>query len=243
MASDAEDEDDLAAATRRVRECPRNAQMRHDLALAHERSGDLRSAVAEARTAKQLVSTYGRAFRTLQRLEPLVDATDDDAAYIVPLTEAEAPARWSGENWVDRKRAGNEFFLEGDYDAAIREYSAAIDTTSGDAKLLSNRAAAYLKLGKNVRAANDARASLEADCDWWKGHWYLGQALLALLRQSKHRVCTANGERAQEAFRALDNCLKCSTLPPDKRPTVQDLRDRAQAAILGNADAADCRLM
>ena len=224
-----------------VKECPRNAQMRLDLAVALEDAGDLQRAHSEARKAISLVPTYGRAQKFLKRLQETMAnqgiEPSDDALEEEEESEAEKKDETSA---AEHKQKGNAFFVKQQYDDAIREYTLALQKGK-DAKLLSNRAAAYLKLGKNVHAATDARASAEEDPEWWKSWWYLGQALLAIL--AKKGPSTANGERAQEALRAFDKCLQAPTLPMEKKLDVQHLKDRSQEKIFEMTNNPDCRVM
>lgn len=94
---------------------------------------------------------------------------------------------------------------------------ASVDQT--DAKILSNRAAANLAMDKFVAAAFDGQRCMEADPDWWKGHWYRGQALMKMLRNKP--PSTAMSERCEQAKFCFESCLRCSTLPAAKRPEVE----------------------
>mmetsp|Transcript_20375 Transcript_20375/g.65624 ORF Transcript_20375/g.65624 Transcript_20375/m.65624 type:complete len:283 (+) Transcript_20375:404-1252(+) len=225
-----------------VRALPKNAQLRLELAVALEAEGDAKRAYAEAKYATQLVPTYGKAHRFLKSLDVVDDweqlvttRVDDD----VVEDEVEAV------DVAATKTFGNELMAKQDYDGAIVAYTKAIEGAAAqeDPKLLSNRAAAYLKTKQNVRAAADARASIALDADFWKPHWYLGQALLATLKASTKGACTANGERAQEALRAFDKCLQSPTLPNDKRGAVQELKDRSQTLIFEMTQNEDCLVM
>ena len=61
-----------------------------------------------------------------------------------------------------------------------------------DAKLLSNMAASQLALDKFVAAAMYGQKCVEADPDWWKGHWYRGQALMKMcVRSHSHMPGTS----------------------------------------------------
>jgi tetratricopeptide (TPR) repeat protein len=221
-----EDEsEDLKYAREEVALCPRNAQCRLDLALALEEAGLLRFAYAEARAATTLTPKYGRAWKARSRLETLLpsqEIDDDDGPYLqTPLDNNEAVAASVNEEEIraqspeealslsqSLKSAGNEHFVAKRHAEAVKAWTAAIEllklwSLPVDAKLFSNRAAANLKLNKNVLAVADARLSAEADPGWWKAHWYLGQALSAQLvvSASQRGACTSNGERAQEAYR------------------------------------------
>ena len=248
--SEEEEEDEVSAAVAQVRLCPGNAQMRLELALALESAGDLRRAYAEAQRAKLITPTYGRAWRLMQRLEKTmteagIDFDVEGLAEESESTEAQ-PRRFSSSDAeiyaAEHKQRGNEAFLKNNDDEAILEYGLSLEALK-DAKTFCNRSAVFLKRGQNVAAAKDARQSIEIDPNFWKGHWYLGQALLGILKASPKGKCTANAERAQEAYRAFDQCLKCETLPANKYDTVKDLKDKTQNTIYDMADQENCRIM
>lgn len=200
-----------------VRRCPKNAQCRLDLAHALEAT-EPRRALAEARQATRLVPTYGRAWRTVRRLEARLNPTDDDASYVIQVEEEPAIKTEPGS-----KERGNELFAKRDFEGAEQEYTRAIEAGASDAKLFSNRAAVYLNTRRYVRAASDGQKAIEADASWWKGHFYKGQALLALVKKR------GSAERAQEAMRAFEAALKVA--PPAKIPEIAKQRDLAQAQI------------
>ena len=99
-----------------------------------------------------------------------------------------------------------------------------------DAKLFSNMAAAQLALDKYVAAAMYAQKCMEADPDWWKGHWYRGQALMKMLRNKP--PSTAMSERCEQAKVAFEGCLKCSTLPETKRAQVEEELQTCKNALM-----------
>jgi len=70
----------------------------------------------------------------------------------------------------ERKR-GNELFRAGQYPEAISAYSAALVDVPGEAKLLSNRAAAYLAHGDHASALADADKAVEVAPAWEKGYY------------------------------------------------------------------------
>jgi tetratricopeptide (TPR) repeat protein len=123
------------------------------------------------------------------------------------------------------KAEGNESFRKGEYKEACESYLQAIRMLDrgemADAKLLSNMAAAQLALDKYVAAAMYGQRSVEADADWWKGHWYRGQALMKMLRNKP--PSTAMSERCEQAKLAFEGCLKTTTLPETKKQQVQVL--------------------
>ena len=66
-----------------------------------------------------------------------------------------------------------------------------------DVKIISNRAAAMLAMDKFVAAAFDGQRCIEVDRDWWKGHWYRGQALMKMLKGKP--PSTSMAERCEQA--------------------------------------------
>ena len=145
------------------------------------------------------------------------------------------------------KQTGNGHFLGKRHAEAVLHWGFAIDLLKKwdcpvDAKLYSNRAAANLALKKHVLAATDGRLATEADPNWWKGHWYFGQATLELVKASaaKRGACTSNGERAQEAYRAFVKCAECETVPANKRHEVENMRDTTQQKIYEMTNQEGC---
>jgi len=122
------------------------------------------------------------------------------------------------------KLKGNEHFKNKEFKEAVAAYTKALKALDGDgksdAKILSNRAAARLALDQFVGAAYDGQLCIEVDQDWWKGYWYRGQALMKMLRNKP--ASTAMSERCEQAKFAFEGCLKCATLPDNKRKMVED---------------------
>uniref|UniRef100_A0A0W0FR37 Uncharacterized protein n=1 Tax=Moniliophthora roreri TaxID=221103 RepID=A0A0W0FR37_MONRR len=75
---------------------------------------------------------------------------------------------------------GNAAFKSGDYPTAIGHYSAAIIEDRNDPKFPLNRAAAYLKLGKNEDAESDCTTALTLSPLNVKGIFRRGQAGLGM---------------------------------------------------------------
>ena len=207
---------------------------------------------------------YGKAWRAKQRLEKLLDAAgvpfdDDDAAFLSTAVDADpvdddgdggdAPTASDADDALaqaaDQKKMGDDHFRAQRHSDAIRHWTYAIDLRVAhdhpvDAKLYSNRAAAYLALKKHVSAARDGSLAIEADSSWWKGHWYFGQATLELVKASAQQrgACTSNGERAQEAYRAFVKAADCA--PAAKKAEVQRVRDATQNKIYEMTNQEGC---
>mmetsp|Transcript_839 Transcript_839/g.2696 ORF Transcript_839/g.2696 Transcript_839/m.2696 type:complete len:351 (-) Transcript_839:204-1256(-) len=258
--------EELQYARAEVRACPRNALCRLNLASALEDARQFRAAFAEARAATTLTKTYGRAWKARARLELALDEAsidrqdademwretplDDDDDDAAPAAPRAASAAEAAQLAAACKSAGNGHFVAKRMPEAVEAWTEAVDHLkawglAADAKLYSNRAAAYLQLGKNVLAATDARASADADATWWKAHWYLGQALSAQLAHSANQrgACTSNGERAQEAYRAINTCSECASLPADKTEEVLAYKEKMQAKIYEMTDQGACSVM
>eukprot|EP00927_Polykrikos_kofoidii_P066034 TRINITY_DN61706_c0_g1_i1.p1 TRINITY_DN61706_c0_g1~~TRINITY_DN61706_c0_g1_i1.p1 ORF type:complete len:1253 (+),score=186.39 TRINITY_DN61706_c0_g1_i1:68-3826(+) len=113
---------------------------------------------------------------------------------------------------AEARKIGNAAFKEKDHKRAIEAYTRAIDDDGNDAKLYTNRAAAYAAEGRHGFAYYDAERSVILDRSWHKGYFRLGQALLAL----------GASELATDALRT------CSALVPGE-PATQALLEEAEA--------------
>lgn len=83
------------------------------------------------------------------------------------------------------KQEGNDHFKAKKYGLAIKAYSKAIKASdSGDVRkvCLSNRSAAYLKMGKDHKALEDALESLEIDGTWVKARYRAASAFMSLYK-------------------------------------------------------------
>ncbi|KAF7303003.1 hypothetical protein MKEN_01263200 [Mycena kentingensis (nom. inval.)] len=105
------------------------------------------------------------------------------------------------------KEKEKEPFKAGDYPTAIGHYSAAIIADRSDATFPLNRAAAYLKLGKNEDAERDCSTVLGLD----------KKNVKALFRRAQARVSMDKLEGAQEDLRLA------STLEPTNQSVKQEL--------------------
>ncbi|KAK7406227.1 hypothetical protein VNO78_07847 [Psophocarpus tetragonolobus] len=80
----------------------------------------------------------------------------------------------------EAKAKGNAAFSSGDYAAAIRHFSDAIDLAPTNHVLYSNRSASYASLKRYSEALADAKKTVELKPDWSKGYSRLGAAHLGL---------------------------------------------------------------
>ena len=70
------------------------------------------------------------------------------------------------------------------------------ENSADRARCCANQAAALLADGKFVGAAHAGGQAAAADATWWKGHYFKGEALLALLEGKKSRRARWRGARA-----------------------------------------------
>jgi tetratricopeptide (TPR) repeat protein len=109
------------------------------------------------------------------------------------------------------KEEGNQAFQSGNYSDALKKYSLALDTPADSssvkdrAAVLSNRSAAYFKLGLFDSAYTDAEACIKLRPDWGKGYYRKGQAL----------------ENMGKLFEAMD----AYKLADEKAPNSKDVYD------------------
>lgn len=140
----------------------------------------------------------------------------------------------------DHKRVGNDCFRAGDYEAAVEAYTLGM-ADGPDATMLSNRSAAYAKLGLWANAERDARAAIDLSKGWSRAHSRLACALQAQgrLREARHAFLTAVGlepasVELQGALQEVESALRTQKL--------EDILSRKStettATSLGREDAA-----
>ena len=74
------------------------------------------------------------------------------------------------------KGKGNTAFADKDYERAVKCYTEAIALEPKNHVFLSNRSAAYLKMGAYNEAAADAQACIDMKPNWAKGYFRLASA-------------------------------------------------------------------
>jgi heat shock protein 1/8 len=112
------------------------------------------------------------------------------------------------------KDEGNKFFVAGDFPAAVKSFTAAIDLDGTNHVLFSNRSGAYLSLKDSAAALADAEACVRINAGWSKGYSRLGAALYALGRYPEAVAAYARGVG----------------LDPTNSATMQSLLSAQQAA-------------
>ncbi|CAG0918529.1 unnamed protein product [Notodromas monacha] len=200
------------------------------LANAHKELGDLYKAksffeksLSEHRTpvTKEALSHVEKLIKEQERV-----------AYIDPKLAEEAKAK------------GNEFFSVGNFSEAVKHYSEAIKRNPDDAKLYSNRAAAYTKLMAFDYALKDCDDCLRLDPSFVKGYLRKGKVLIGMKQFSRaadaYQKALELDHQCQEAIDGYRQSLITSSSDPEETckqamadPEVQQiLQDPAMRMIL-----------
>jgi tetratricopeptide (TPR) repeat protein len=141
------------------------------------------------------------------------DDEDDEPMVAAPPTPVLSPA----EQAEQRKEAGNVLYKQGDYEGAVRLYTAAIRAAPTNPAYLLNRAAALLMLQRAGDALGDAQASLALDATL-KAHARVAKCLLQLGRFSDAR---RQLEGAKDFPNAQARQAPHSPTPPAALPSEQ----------------------
>ncbi|XP_071962789.1 stress-induced-phosphoprotein 1-like [Antedon mediterranea] len=96
------------------------------------------------------------------------------------LKDQERKAYISPELSLEAKNKGNDFYQKADFPSALKCYDEAIKRNPEDAKIYSNRAAAYNKLLEFNRAVKDANECIRLDPTFIKGYIHKGRNLMAM---------------------------------------------------------------
>ena len=113
---------------------------------------------------------------------------------------------------LDLKNQGNEQLKIGHFLQAISFYTKALEYSSTNAIILSNRAQAYIKVENYGLAMADASAALESDPNYAKAYYRRGSAQFALghlkdARKDFRTVCQLN-PKSKDARAKLKACEK-----------------------------------
>jgi len=160
------------------------------------------------------------------------------------IKEKERLAYEDPEKSAEEKSKGNELFQKGDFAGAVKCYSEAIKRNPRDAKLYSNRAAAYTKLAAFDLGLKDCDQCIKMDPKFIKGFLRKGNLLKAMKQYTKamdaYQEATELDSNCQEASTGYRACLMEQNKDPEevrKRamtdPEVQKiLQDPAMRLIL-----------
>eukprot|EP00944_MAST-04C_sp_MAST-4C-sp1_P001942 g1942.t1 len=139
--------------------------------------------------------------------------------------QAEMSVAEAKEKAAEIKSEGNTLFKNGDFDGAAKKYTDALKvikqvTGEGDSVLYANRAAAYMGMKRWVPACRDGILSADCDPDNWKAYWRQGVSLMSMVPKRF---------RTKNAIEAFEKCLKCSTIPANKKGEVEQWLSKARA--------------
>jgi len=135
------------------------------------------------------------------------------------------------------KNKGNDFFKDGNFEKAIKYYSAAIELDPYDAILPANRAISFLKLNRFSEAEDDCNKSLKLDPKFVKAYHRRGLARLnlgstELARQDFEKVLSLepHNKAAQVELEKLKNKIQSGEkVQVVKSPTVkQDILPKSK---------------
>uniref|UniRef100_A0A8C9YEE6 Uncharacterized protein n=1 Tax=Sander lucioperca TaxID=283035 RepID=A0A8C9YEE6_SANLU len=87
------------------------------------------------------------------------------------------------------KDKGNEAFAQEDYETAVQYYSDGLAELRDMQPLYTNRAQAYIKLGKYKEAISDCEWALKCNERCIKAYLHMGKAYLALKKYNESRNC------------------------------------------------------
>merc|ERR1712029_446460 len=127
---------------------------------------------------------------------------------------------------VELKKAGNELYLSGANTEAIEKYNEALDTCPLDFKedramLLSNKAAALIKLDEKEKAIEECSKAIELNPDYVK----------ALIRRGQVYEDT---DKPHEAFKDFEKVLQLDPGHKEARMAVMRLPDKLKEKMLSN---------
>jgi len=123
------------------------------------------------------------------------------------------------------KQEGNQHYAEGEFAKAVAAYNKALKADPENGVLYSNRAAAFLQLGKEVKAIKDADSAIALKPDWAKGYFRKGAALAQLRRwdeavESLKKALEIEPKNKEVAMLLRDTNRKREAAHPQKLSTV-----------------------
>jgi len=106
------------------------------------------------------------------------------------------------------KTKGNAAFTKNDYDAAIKEFTEAIQHDPTDHVFYSNRSACYANKQMYNEALVDAEKCIEIKTDWAKGYSRRGVALYGLKRFQEAKTVYEKGLSLEPANQQMKDALE-----------------------------------
>lgn len=121
------------------------------------------------------------------------------------------------ERAARHKADGDAAFKAKNFRTAYQHYTAALEATPDDHRVLSNRCQTYLRVSRHELALSDAERLVQLAPEWPKAHYRLGACLRAL-------------ERFSEAVGAFQ---RAGELEPGNRDTAAALASARKQALAG----------
>lgn len=144
------------------------------------------------------------------------------------------PEEWEVQRDA-HKQLGDDAFRSGDYAEAVVQYTHALSVDPANHLILSNRSAAELKQGNKSKALQDARACIDSNPTFAKGHSRLAAALQSLGRlepakSAYAKVLELDTDNAV-AKRGLEDCTRLLRVKEqeDMKQMHEDIKQKDQA--------------
>ncbi|XP_041665479.1 tetratricopeptide repeat protein 12 [Cheilinus undulatus] len=127
-------------------------------------------------------------------LQPSLSLQNESTERFMKIMEWDAEERSKRRAKKERKAAalkekGNEAFAQGDYETAVKYYSDGLEELRDMWPLYTNRAQAYIKLGKYEDAISDCEWALRCNEKCVKAYLLMGKAYLASKKYDKSKSC------------------------------------------------------
>ncbi|XP_026196594.1 tetratricopeptide repeat protein 12 isoform X2 [Anabas testudineus] len=130
-------------------------------------------------------------------LQPSLDPQHESPEYFMNVMERDAEDRRARRIAKEKKAnalkdKGNEAYAQEDYETAVKYYSDGLAVLRDMQTLYTNRAQAYIKLGKYKEAISDCEWALKCNDRCIKAYVHMGKAYLELKKYPEARKCFKN---------------------------------------------------
>eukprot|EP00245_Coleochaete_scutata_P013383 TRINITY_DN5419_c2_g1_i1.p1 TRINITY_DN5419_c2_g1~~TRINITY_DN5419_c2_g1_i1.p1 ORF type:complete len:574 (+),score=174.40 TRINITY_DN5419_c2_g1_i1:258-1979(+) len=135
----------------------------------------------------------------------------------------------------EERELGNDAFKKGDYPEAVKKYTEALKRNPKDAKVFSNRAACYTKLGALPEGLRDAEKCIELDPTFIKGYSRKGTIQFFLKEYDKALETYQEGlkhdENNQELMDGIRRCMEQINKANKGDLSPEELKERQAKAM------------
>ncbi|XP_036927568.1 tetratricopeptide repeat protein 12 isoform X1 [Acanthopagrus latus] len=126
--------------------------------------------------------------------QPSVSLQNESPENFMKIMEKDAEDRRARRIAKEKKATalkdkGNEAYAQGDYETAVKYYSDGLAELRDMQPLYTNRAQAYIKLGKYKEAISDCEWALKCNERCIKAYLHMGKAYLALKKYNESKNC------------------------------------------------------